>query len=307
MRVALAASSLAVVASANAIDFSSFRRRLSLDLQGAKKFSKLSALKHKSMEVTPCHPHDEPDVGILACDCVADESSPVGGFCVDSERVLQGSLADDCDNPDYGCDCTAFDLTTGLGAISCDYLSACTDYNGANTCVSVTISVVANATSYAVASCYGLSTEGTPFPYEVICYTTGYDANGPICQIAVDSVPCASTDCLASGESCPNADAQVIGFDCTNTNSDASVELCSDGGIFPLATNVIAAISDSIESGPAPAPPPQVVPDDSGQPAEPTAPAPAPTPEEPTPTSGAKEWAAIATMGLGVVAWSWLL
>lgn len=225
MRVALAVSTLST-ATATSVDRTLFRRR---------RLARTPSSTSPRGVLQAC----DPDVGILAAacsDCVPDETSWLGGSCVDhsSQRALQ--LSNYC-SENY-CDCSGLDPSTDTGIVVCDYGWLCTDLNGAPACVRTLVTATSDASGMVYQLCYELHAMTTRFPYQSICYTSGTDETGAICRLVVDAVECASTEC--SNTNCPNPETQAeIGLDCTNTNRGDAVDLCSDAKIMPIVSSIL--------------------------------------------------------------------
>lgn len=214
----------------------------------------------EQVELTPCDP-DEPDVGILSCAegryCEADTASESGGFCVETQRDMQAEIIQQyCDNAYIQCDCSAFDLPSYTGQITCGYEVGCTTYQGQEACMNISIDLVSDplAGTIAITYCTGITGAGTP--YTNVCYYTGYEAGSPICDVGVDGTKCLSTSCTSG--TCPNDPTGLLpatGFDCSNTADGQIVEPCqTDPAPFPVFSAVAEQLVSEIIDVPSFAP-----------------------------------------------------
>jgi hypothetical protein len=182
-----------------------------------------------------CNPNSsDADIGILSCGigkyCMEDHAYDLGGVCVDSavklDRKLQeGDFSYFCDEDFiFDCDCSEFDLSTGVGTIDC-LETYCFDYPLDTTCASVSF----NYNIYADGNVTNTYCYDFFQPYEQrVCYS--YTSQGD-CTISFDGEMCDSCYENPAGGYC-------LEFDCTNTEGMHEGDSCEGDVVALILQNI---------------------------------------------------------------------
>lgn len=195
------------------------------------------------------------EIGILGCEegqfCKPDETSGLGGYCVDSFTIHRRHLARpklenylyQCEAPEnstYFCDCSDVNLTTGTGAMVCSQNATASYVQGCDEYVMYDFFTYVFNDSYLVVlhDCYETK---TPF-MEKLCFHR-YFGDTELCHVDWNDKSCTSCTKENYGYfvvNCSNVDGGPVGDSPTELSSlfkfcsnTTCTNLCGEGSFIP--------------------------------------------------------------------------